>query len=62
MKGSAALSAVALAPDNDTDALVRCVFQVADDRERANAMSCAASKLYRDVFELRHTIEALRAT
>jgi glycosyltransferase involved in cell wall biosynthesis len=53
--------AVALAPDNDADAMVRCVSELADDRDRANAMSCAAIKLYREVFDLRHTIEALRA-
>jgi glycosyltransferase involved in cell wall biosynthesis len=53
--------AVVLAPDNDAAAFARCVFELMDDRDRANATGCAGLKLYRDVFDLRHTIEALRA-
>jgi glycosyltransferase involved in cell wall biosynthesis len=53
--------AVMLAPCNDADSFAHSVFELVDDRDRANAMGCAAIKLYRDVFDLRHTIEALRA-
>ena len=53
--------AVLLAPCNDAHSFARSVFELMDDRDRANAMGCAAIKLYRDVFDLRHTIEALRA-
>ena len=52
--------AVMLAPDGDSEALARCTIELVDNRDRAHAMGCAASKLYRDVFDLRHTISALR--
>jgi len=52
--------AVMLAPDRDADALARCAIELIDNRDRAHAMGCAAIKLYRDVFDLRHTISALR--
>ncbi len=52
--------AVMLAPDGDADALSRCTIELIDNRERAHAMGCAAIKLYADVFDLRHTISALR--
>jgi glycosyltransferase involved in cell wall biosynthesis len=53
--------AVMLAPCNDADSFAHSVFELVDDRDRANAMGRAAIKLYRDVFDLRRTIEALRA-
>ena len=52
--------AVMLAPDGDADALARCAIELVDNRDRAHAVGCAAIKLYRDVFDLRHTISALR--
>jgi glycosyltransferase involved in cell wall biosynthesis len=53
--------AVMLAPDNDAASLAHCAVELIDNRERANAMGCAAAKLYRDVFDVQHTIDALRA-
>jgi len=52
--------AVSLAPDEDADALARAAIGLLNDRDRAKAMGCAALKLYRDVFDLEHTIAALR--
>jgi glycosyltransferase involved in cell wall biosynthesis len=52
--------AVSLAPDQDADALARATIGLLNDRDRAKAMGCAALKLYRDVFDLEHTIVALR--
>ena len=52
--------AVSLAPDQDADALARATIGLLNDRDRAKAMGCAALKLYRDVFDLEHTIAALR--
>ncbi len=52
--------AVSLAPDQDADALARATIALLNDRDRAKAMGCAALKLYRDVFDLEHTIAALR--
>ena len=52
--------AVSLAPDEDADALARATIGLLNDRDRAKAMGCAALKLYRDVFDLEHTIAALR--
>ncbi|MDO8431592.1 MAG: glycosyltransferase family 4 protein [Candidatus Binatus sp.] len=52
--------AVMLAPDGDPDALAHCAFELMDNRERANTMGCAAIKLYHEVFDVRHTIDALR--
>jgi glycosyltransferase involved in cell wall biosynthesis len=52
--------AVSLAPDEDADALARATIDLLNDRDRAKAMGCAALKLYRDVFDLEHTIAALR--
>jgi hypothetical protein len=51
---------VSLAPDQDTDALARATIGLLNDRDGAKAMGCAALKLYRDVFDLEHTIAALR--
>jgi glycosyltransferase involved in cell wall biosynthesis len=53
--------AVSLAPDEDADALARATIDLLNDRDRAKAMGCAALKLYRDVFDLEHTIAALRS-
>jgi hypothetical protein len=52
--------AVSLAPDEDADALARATIGLLNDRDRAKTMGCAALKLYRDVFDLEHTIAALR--
>jgi glycosyltransferase involved in cell wall biosynthesis len=51
---------VSLAPDEDADALARATIGLLNDRDRAKTMGCAALKLYRDVFDLEHTIAALR--
>jgi glycosyltransferase involved in cell wall biosynthesis len=53
--------AVSLAPDQDAEALARGTIDLLNDRDRAKAMGCEAVKLYRDVFDLEHTIAALRA-
>ena len=52
--------AVFLAPDQDAAALARGAIGLLDDRDRAKAMGCEAIKLYREVFDLEHTIAALR--
>jgi glycosyltransferase involved in cell wall biosynthesis len=52
--------AVFLAPDQDADALARGTIDLLNDRDRAKAMGCEAVKLYREVFDLEHTIAALR--
>jgi glycosyltransferase involved in cell wall biosynthesis len=52
--------AVFLAPDEDTSALARGTIALIASRDRAKAMGCDAVKLYRDVFDLEHTITALR--
>jgi glycosyltransferase involved in cell wall biosynthesis len=52
--------AVVLAPDQNAEALARGTIGLLDDRDRAKAMGCEAVKLYRDVFDLEHTIAALR--
>jgi glycosyltransferase involved in cell wall biosynthesis len=54
--------AVFLAPDQDAEALARGTICLLDDRDRAKAMGCDAVKLYRDTFDLEHTIAALRGT
>jgi len=51
---------VLLAPDEDAEALARGTIGLIEDRDRARTMGCAAVKLYRDVFDLEHTIAALR--
>jgi glycosyltransferase involved in cell wall biosynthesis len=53
--------AVLLAPDQDAEALARGTIGLLDDRDRAKAMGCEAVKLYRDTFDIEHTIAALRA-
>jgi glycosyltransferase involved in cell wall biosynthesis len=53
--------AVFLAPDQDAEALARGTIDLLNDRDRAKAMGCEAVKLYREVFDLEHTIAALRA-
>jgi glycosyltransferase involved in cell wall biosynthesis len=52
--------AVFLAPDQDAEALARGTIDLINDRDRAKAMGCEAVKLYREVFDLEHTIAALR--
>jgi glycosyltransferase involved in cell wall biosynthesis len=52
--------AVFLAPDQDAEALARGTIGLLNDRDRAKAMGCAAVRLYREVFDLEHTIAALR--
>ena len=52
--------AVFLAPDQDAEALARGTIDLINDRDRAKAMGCEALKLYREVFDLEHTIAALR--
>jgi glycosyltransferase involved in cell wall biosynthesis len=52
--------AVFLAPDHDAEALARGTIDLLNDRDRAKAMGCQAVKLYREVFDLEHTIAALR--
>jgi glycosyltransferase involved in cell wall biosynthesis len=52
--------AVFLAPDQDAEALARGTIDLINDRDRAKAMGCEAIKLYREVFDLAHTIRALR--
>jgi glycosyltransferase involved in cell wall biosynthesis len=52
--------AVFLAPDQDAEALARGTIDLINDRERAKTMGCEALKLYREVFDLEHTIAALR--
>ena len=52
--------AVFLTPDQDAEALARGTIGLLDDRERARAMGCEAVKLYRETFDLEHTIAALR--
>ena len=52
--------AVFLAPDQDSEALARGTIGLLNDRDRAKAMGCEAVKLYREVFDLEHTIAALR--
>jgi glycosyltransferase involved in cell wall biosynthesis len=52
--------AVLLAPDQDAAALARGTIDLIDDGDRTRAMGCAAVKLYRSVFDLEHTIAALR--
>ena len=54
--------AVFLAPDQDAEALARGTIGLINDRDRAKAMGCEAVKLYREVFDLQHTIAALRAS
>jgi hypothetical protein len=51
---------VFLAPDQDAEALARGTIDLINDRDRAKAMGCEAVKLYREVFDLEHTIAALR--
>jgi glycosyltransferase involved in cell wall biosynthesis len=53
--------AVFLAPDQDAEALARGTIGLLNDRDRAKAMGCEALRLYREVFDLEHTITALRA-
>ena len=53
--------AVFLAPDQDAQALARGAIGLIDDRDRAKAMGCEAVRLYREVFDLEHTIAVLRA-
>lgn len=53
--------AVFLAPDRDAEALARGIIDLLNDRDRAKAMGCEAVKLYREIFDLEHTIAALRA-
>ena len=52
--------AVFLAPDQDAEALARGSIELLNDRDRAKAMGCEAIKLYREVFDLDHTIKGLR--
>ncbi|HLX04546.1 MAG TPA: glycosyltransferase [Candidatus Binatus sp.] len=52
--------AVFLAPDPDAGALARGTIDLLTDRDRAKAMGCEAIKLYREVFDLDHTIKGLR--
>ena len=52
--------AVFLAPDQDAEALAQGTVGLLNDRVRAKAMGCEAVKLYREVFDLEHTIAALR--
>jgi glycosyltransferase involved in cell wall biosynthesis len=51
---------VILVTDGDWRALGAAALAVARDRENSRAVGCAALKFYRDVFDLKHTIEALR--
>jgi glycosyltransferase involved in cell wall biosynthesis len=53
--------AVFLAPDEDASALARGAIALIARSDRAKAMGCDAVKLYRDVFDLEHTITALRS-
>ena len=41
-------------------ALAQGTIGLLNDRDRAKAMGCEAVKLYREVFDLEHTIAALR--
>jgi glycosyltransferase involved in cell wall biosynthesis len=52
--------AVFLAPDQDAEALALGTIGLINDRDRAKAMGCEAVKLYRETFDLEHTIAALR--
>ncbi len=52
--------AVFLAPDRDAEALARATIELLNDRDRAKAMGCEAIKLYREVFDVGHTIKGLR--
>ncbi|MGA8641419.1 glycosyltransferase family 4 protein [Candidatus Binatus sp.] len=52
--------AVFLAPDQNAEALARGTIDLINDRDRAKAMGCEAVRLYREVFDLEHTIAALR--
>ena len=51
---------VFLAQDQDAEALARGTIDLLNDRERAKAMGCEAVRLYHEVFDLEHTIAALR--
>lgn len=52
--------ALLLAPDQDAEALARDTIYLLDDRDRAKAMGCEAVKLYRETFDVEHTIAGLR--
>jgi hypothetical protein len=54
--------AVFLAPDRDAEALAQGTIGLLNDRDRAKTMGCDAVRLYREVFDLEHTIAALRAS
>ena len=52
--------AVALAPAEDTGELVRLVRQLISEPEERSRMGQAARKLYRERFDIAHTVQALR--
>jgi glycosyltransferase involved in cell wall biosynthesis len=52
--------AAMLVADGDWRALGAAALTLARDREGSRALGCAALRFYRDVFDLTHTIEALR--
>jgi glycosyltransferase involved in cell wall biosynthesis len=54
--------AVATVPDTDLTALAPLAISLLDDDSERQRLGLAASKLYRDRFDLRHTISCLRAT
>ena len=59
-QGSTAAVQPASDGNQDAEALARGTISLLNDRDRAKAMGCEAVKLYREVFDLEHTIAALR--
>lgn len=52
--------AAAMTPANRMDEFIRCVERLLDDPEELKLIGCAARRLYRDRFDTRHVISALR--
>ena len=55
-------SAALVIRKGDVSGLGIAALELASDRERLRRMGCAAAVLYRDVFDIGHTIRALRET